>query len=194
MSGLVILVDIMEQHPWTFTGIRADADRNYKILDIQTRREALGPTWGDYSLDGYRGKCHVERKSVEDAHGTILGWGERRERFQRELANLATVECAAVVIECSLQHLVSTAPSHGKKSASENAKILFRQVLAWQQDYRVPWVFCEGRRLAEIAAFRIIERYWLRQRHRSKQKEQERQLSLLVGGEVTEIDQALQEL
>lgn len=157
---MIILVDIMEQHPWTFQNIRADADRNYKILSIQTERVALGPTWGDYSIDGCRGQCHIERKSVEDAHGTILGWGERRERFMRELANLSTLECSAVVVECSLQHLIATAPSHGRKSSAENAKILFRQVLAWQQDYRVPWVFCEGRRLAEIAAFRIMERYW----------------------------------
>lgn len=199
---MIILIDAMEQHPWTFQGIRADADRGYKILEVQTRREALGPGWGDYSLDGYRSACHIERKSAEDAHGTILGWGERRERFMRELENLATVECAAVVVECSLQHLVATAPSRGKKSAGENAKILFRQVLAWQQDYRVPWVFCEGRRMAEIAAYRILERYWLRQRHRIKQQEDERQmqrqLSLFTGESEseskTEMERTLQEL
>lgn len=32
---MIILIDVMEQHPWTFSSIRADADRNYKLLDIQ---------------------------------------------------------------------------------------------------------------------------------------------------------------
>jgi hypothetical protein len=157
---VIILIDVMEQHPWTFSNIRADADRGGQIIDVQTQRAALGPSFGDYSVLDYQGRCHLERKSVEDAHGTILGWGERRDRFQRELENLSTLECSAVVVECSLQHLIATAPSHGKKSSGENAKILFRQVLAWQQDFRVPWLFCDGRRMAEIATFRILERFW----------------------------------
>lgn len=157
---MIILIDVMEQHPWTFQGIRADASHGGQVLHVETQRVALGPTWGDYSLASYQGRCHIERKSVEDAHSTILGWGERRERFMRELTNLSTLECSAVVVECSLQHLIATAPAHGKKSAAENAKILFRQVLAWQQDFRVPWLFCDGRRMAEIAAYRILERFW----------------------------------
>jgi len=157
---MIILVDTYEQHPWTFDGIRGDADVGGRVIHVRTTRRTLGPGWGDYSLDGFDGRCHLERKSVEDAHGTILGWGERRERFVRELENLAGIECSAVVVECSLHHLISNAPSHGRKSSAENAKILLRQILAWQQDFRVPWVFCDGRRFAEIAAYRILERFW----------------------------------
>ena len=185
---MIILIDVMEQHPWTFSNIRADADRGGQILDVQTQRSALGPTFGDYSLDGYHGRCHIERKSVEDAHGTILGWGDRRDRFQRELSNLSTIECSAVVVECSLQHLIQTAPSHGKKTSSENAKILFRQVLAWQQDFRgVPWVFCDGRRMAEIAAFRILERFW---RNARKSERAELRAAKQVAKQAAEVDSA----
>jgi hypothetical protein len=174
--SFVIIIDIYEQHPWTFSNIRGDASDGGGIISVETQRAALGPAFGDYSVLDYQGRCHIERKSVEDAHGTILGWGDRRDRFQRELENLSTIECAAVVVECSIQHLIATAPSHGKKSSGENAKILFRQVLAWQQDYRVPWLFCDGRRMAEIAAFRIMERFWrnAKKSERAEKREKKR--------------------
>lgn len=155
-----VMVDTREQLPWTFQGMRTDADQGYRPLLVDTLPVALGDSVGDYAIDGLAYHCHIERKSMNDAHGTILGWGERREQFQRTLANLAGMKSSAVVVECSFQELVKSAPSRGKKSAKENAKILHRQVLAWMDDYRVPWVFCDTRRLAEITAFRWMYRYW----------------------------------
>lgn len=173
-----VIVDVQEKHPFTFTDLSADSDREYRPLIVPTVCRALGVSMGDYSIDGYEGQCSIERKSLEDAHGTFLGWGERRARFEREIANLSEMECSAVVVESSFLSLIQQAPSRGKKSAQENAKILMRQVLAWQQDYRVPWVFCDGRRLAEIAAFRILERFWRKSQERVKQREKrEAQLS-----------------
>lgn len=163
-----IVIDSMEKHPWTFNGLRTDADRGNRPLVVKTLWRSLGATFGDYSIDGFQGSCHIERKSTEDAIGTILGWNQRRARFQRELANLASLDCAAVVVECTLAGLLQHAPARGRKSAQENAKILFRQVLAWQQDYRVPWVFCDGRRLAELAAFRVMERFWRKRKEVEK--------------------------
>jgi tryptophan-rich sensory protein len=84
----------------------------------------------------------------------VLGWGDRRERFNRELANLASMESAAVIVECEMSTLLANAPERGVKTAAENRKLLFRQILAWQQQYRVPWIFCDGRHMAEIAAYR----------------------------------------
>jgi len=170
----------MEKQPFTFTGLIADADRNHRPLEIQTIVRALGTSCGDYSISGLEDQVAIERKSIEDAHGTILGWGERRERFERELSTLAGLPCSAVVVECTFNDLVELAPEHGVKSASENAKTLFRQVLAWQQDYRVPWVFCRGRRMAEIATYRILERYWRKvQYEKRKSVKVEKQLALL---------------
>lgn len=157
-----ILVDSQEQHPFTFQGIMQDATRKNRPLIVPTEWKALGHGWGDYSIVGYEGRAHIERKSVADAASTFLGWGDHRDRFEAELNNLAAIECAAVIVEATLGDLVAYvrgAPPRGRKTPLENAKILFRQVLAWQQDYRIPWIFCNDRRGAEVACFRVLERF-----------------------------------
>lgn len=184
LNPFAILVDTAEQTPFTFGGIHADADRHNRLLvvspGINLLRHCLGRhphSLGDYAIEGYIGRCHVERKSMDDAHGTILGWsGEvadrnRRERFEQELANLNNIECAAVVVECSLGELLARAPEydHGKKTAKLNRKILLRSILAWQQDYSsVPFIFCESRRAAEVVTFRWLERFY--EKHKPKRQ------------------------
>lgn len=163
-----ILVDSMEQHPFTFEGLRGDADRDYRPLIVPKEYKALGAGRGDYSLAGYEGRCHIERKSLEDAHGTFLGWGKRRDRFERTLDFLSQIECGAVVIECSFGVLCASVQSRGQKTKQENAKILHRQLLAWQQDFRVPFIPCDNRRFAEKTTFRIIERFWRKQMEAAK--------------------------
>lgn len=163
----LVLIDSAEQHAFAFENMHADAARDHARLEVRTKWQALGrypDSLGDYSLEGGLGRCHVERKSMEDAHGTFLGWGGRRERFERELLNLSQIECGLVVVECSLAELINRAPQWGTKTAAENAKSLHRSILAWQQDYRVPWSFCDSRRLAEITTFRWLERWWKKQR------------------------------
>jgi hypothetical protein len=172
----------MEQHPFSFEGVRADvSDMNTAqrrafesgqwdgFIDVQTMFKGLGAGNGDYSLVGFEGRCHLERKSMEDCHGTVLGWGDRRERFQRELENLSSMESAAVVIECSFGDLLANAPEHGKKTSAENRKILFRQVLSWQQRYRVPWIFCDSRSMAEHVAYRWLEKFFRNQTRLEKE-------------------------
>lgn len=183
LNPFVVVIDTAEQHPFTFAGIHADSDRKNRLLrfvpGVNIVRQCLGRhphSLGDYSIEGMIGRVHVERKSMEDAHGTLLGWpdadgnGGRRERFERELANLANCECAAVIVECSFGQLVAQAPEYdsGKKTAACNAKILERSVIAYQQDYQVPWLFCDDRRAAEIVTFRFLERFWMK--HRPKRR------------------------
>lgn len=191
VNPFTIIVDSMEQLPFTFQGIAADrskwtadirwrvdqglADAGQVVLTVPVEWRALGTSHGDYSLIGHEGHCHVERKSIDDAHGTILGWGERRERFERELEFLSSIECAAVVVEGSFSQVLADVGARGKKSVDENRKTLHRQVLAWQQDYRVPWIFCDSRRLAEITTFRILERYWKKSGNKVKQEINEAQ-------------------
>ena len=167
-----ILIDSAEQSPWTFQGLRSDADRDNRPLDVPTRWQCLGrfpQSNGDYSLDGYIGRVGIERKSMDDAHGTILGWDGRRERFEQELRNLQAMEAAAVIVECSFSDLLNHAPDRGKKTKAQNAKSIHRSVLAFTQDYRVPWLFCDGRRMAEVTAFRFLERFW-RKREEAEKK------------------------
>ena len=161
-----VLVDSQEKNPFTFAGIRADARQQNRPMIVPTEWRSLGPTHGDYSIAGMEHEVHIERKSREDCQGTLLGWGERRERFERTLKFLAEIPSSLVIVECTEGELYRTAPSRGKKSARENAKILMRSIGAYQDDFRVPWRFADTRRLAEIVTFRWLERY---HRHRARE-------------------------
>lgn len=171
-----VLVDSAESQPFTFTGIDGDADIDGRPLSIKTQWCSLGRhphSLGDYSIEGYFGRVAVERKSMEDAWGTVLGWESqhqrdrdmpgRRERFEKELENLAGIEAAMVVVEASFDQCLREMPEWGTKPARTNAKIFLRSVLAYMQDYKVPWLFCDGRRLAEVVTFRYLQRFWRKQ-------------------------------
>ena len=158
-----VLIDSAEQQPFTFQGFRADSELKGRPLIVPVERRALGrhpDSLGDYSLSGGEGRCHVERKSMADAHSTILGFGDgHRARFEKELENLSKIEAGLVVVECSLSELLANAPQYGKRTRQQNAKALHRSVIAFVQDYRTPWQFCDGRRLAEQTCFRWLERW-----------------------------------
>lgn len=170
-----IIIDTAEQAPYTFDNIHADSDRKNRLLrfvpGVNVIRQCLGRhpnSLGDYSIEGFVGRCHIERKSMEDAHGTLLGWPDadghsRRDRFECELRNLANCQCAAVIVECSFGQLLDEAPEYdqGKKTKACNAKILERSVIAFAQDYpEVAWLFCDGRRKAEEVTFYFLNRFW----------------------------------
>ena len=175
-----ICIDVQEKQPFSFTGLAADADHDRALIEVPTVWKSLGASHGDYSIEGLESEIAIERKSLEDAHGTLLGWGDRRERFQRELETLAAMPCSAVVVECDFHELIATAPQFGVKSASQNAKSLFRTVLAWGVRYRVPWFWCRDRRMAEIVTFRVLEGYWRhKQEAERREKKVEKQLALL---------------
>lgn len=157
-----VVIDTREQMPFTFRGFRRDAKHDRRPLTVPVAYESLGDHHGDYSIKGYEDRVSIERKSMADAHGTFLGWGERRQRFEEELEYLAGLECAAVVIECTRGQLLNVQP-RGSKSVTENAKILMRQVMAWEQDFRVPFAFWDDRRMAEIYTFRLLERFHRKQ-------------------------------
>lgn len=165
-----VLIDTAEQSPFTFQNLRTDAADGNRPLIVPVQYTSLGrhpDSLGDYSLDspiGGQGRCHVERKSMADAHSTILGWarkGEdtgRRERFERELELLSEMEAGLVVVECSFTQLIAQAPQYGVRTAAQNAKALHRSVLSWMRKYRVQWIFADDRRMAEKSTF-----HWLRQ-------------------------------
>lgn len=168
-----ILIDTAEQQPFTFQGLRSDSDHGNRPLIVPIETKALGrhpDSLGDYSISGCEGRIGVERKSLEDAQGTILGWDGRRDRFERELRNLEQCEAAVVVVESSFEELIQKAPAR-KRTVHQNAKALFRSVLAFQQDYRVPWLFAGNRRLAEQSTFRFLERFWRKGFEHQKRQE-----------------------
>ena len=187
VAPFTILIDNQEKQPFSFAGLKGDAAQKYETWTVPTKFVGLGPRNGDYSIEGFRGEVAIERKSMEDAHGTFLGFSKRekgdgevvedsarRDRFQRELANMESMMCQAVVVECSLEDFFANAPEWGKKPREVNAKILYRQALAWQTDYAIPWHWCANRRMAEDVTFRILARFWKHHgRKIAKQRKQE---------------------
>lgn len=186
VTPFTIIIDSAEQQPFPFLGLHADADEGRRPFIVQTDWRSLGRhpnSLGDYSIDGYIGRCHIERKSMFDLQGTILGFAKdnegtsRRDRFEQELKNLAAIEAPLVVIEATLETVLKQLSERGKKPKREKAKILWRSILSYQQEYRVPWLFCDNRRLAEIATFRFLERFW---RKRQEEKKELGQLSAAI--------------
>lgn len=158
-----VLIDTAEKKPYIFQGVRGDAKEKRRTLIVPIEYRSLGPTHGDYSIDGYERMCHVERKSMADAQGTFLSHGERRDRWQNTLAFLAEIPTAAVVIECTFGQMIANVESRGRRSKGILAKTLHRQVLAWQEDYRIPFYFCDDRRFAEVTTLAILRRFYRKQ-------------------------------
>lgn len=192
INQFAILIDSAEQQPFSFAGLKTDATHPggaNRPLIVPTEWKALGrhpDSLGDYSIQGGVGRCHVERKSMADAQSTILGWDGRRERFERELQNLSEIECGLVVVECEFSELIANAPQYGKRSKQQNAKALSRSIIAYMQDYSVPWMFNESRRMAEVQTFRWFERWWKKQREKEKQEENAVRKQLEFVGEASE--------
>lgn len=187
-----ICIDTAETHYYPFQGMRADADQQHRPIIIETEFRCLQrfpESLGDYAPDCGIGRCHVERKSLEDCQGTILGFDGRRERFESELANLAAIESGVIVVECTFPELLANAPSRGKRTAQQNAKTLNRSVLAYIQDYKVPWLFCGSRRLAEHEAFRWMWRwYWkVKAEEESEMKEAAKRRRELLPATATQV-------
>jgi len=158
-----ILIDTAEKKPYAFQGFTGDAKEQRRGIIVPTEFRSLGPSHGDYSIDGYERMCHVERKSMADAQGTFLSHGERRDRWLHTLAVLAEIPTAAIVIECTFGQLLANVESRGKRSKGTLAKTLHRQVLAWQEDYRIPFYFCDDRRFAEVTTLAIFRRFYRQQ-------------------------------
>lgn len=176
VEAFTILVDTQEKQPFTFQGFKEEG----QPIIVPTEFKSLGPSHGDYSISGLEGDAHVERKSMNDAHGTFLSHGDRGDRWINTMAYLASIPCSAIVVECSLGALLSGVEPHGKRSKTTIQKTLHRQILAWEQDYRIPFVFCDTRRLAEATTLAILRRRWLKVNGLKKDRKREIQDSLAI--------------
>lgn len=160
-TPFTILIDSCEKQPFTFHGIHADADKQSRPLLVQTRYAYLGAGCGDYTIESCQGRIALERKSAVDLYGTVLGFKKRRDRFERELANLSSMEFAAVVIEASMMGCLDNPPDFGEGMEPEvRAKVLYRSIISWMLRFpKVQWIFCDSRRVAEVTAFRLLEKF-----------------------------------
>jgi hypothetical protein len=126
-NPFTVLIDSAEGTPWTFDGLKADANRRDLPLWVPTAFANLGRhpytpelPGGDYSIAGFVGQVAVERKSLTDCQATILGWDSqyniengtngRRARFKNELASLSRIHSAIVIVEAPLEQVLREMP------------------------------------------------------------------------------------
>jgi len=143
-----ILVDTREQNPFEFTDIRSNDGEQ---LFVYQKRATLQS--GDYSIKDMENQIAIERKSHIDFLGSI---GQGRDRFQREIARLNEMECAAVVIEVGWRDLMA-----GHINSQLNPTAISRTIMSWSIRYpKVHWWLAENRRHAELMTFRLLDRFW----------------------------------
>ena len=172
-----VLVDTAEQQPFQFQGFRADADQKHRPLIVPLKYVDLGVSHGDYGIDGID-DCFVERKGLGDAIGTFLSVpdSDRRNRWEATLEFLAGIKTSAVVVECSFLAVLGNIQARGQRDKPTLQKLLHCQVLAWEQDYRVPFIFCDTRRFAEQTTLQLLRRHWRKAHSRTKQTQEDRDL------------------
>jgi hypothetical protein len=159
VSPFVILVDTGEQQPFTFGGIR---DSMRRPLTVRTRRQFLGHSNGDYMIEGMEGFAHIERKSQNDCISTVLSVGDRQDNFRKTLTRLASVNHSLVVVECTIETALKGITARGSKSVVDLRKQFVGQLLAYQSDYGVQWMFYDSRPLAELMTYRFFSFVWRR--------------------------------
>lgn len=151
-----ILIDSQEKKPWTFQGLGTEQ----APLIVPYRWQSLGPSHGDYSVAGCERHVHVERKSLEDALGTFLSHGDRRERWINTLQFLAEIPAGCVIIEATMGQCLASIVPRGQRSVLAMRNELMGSLLSWSMDYCIPFWFMDGRRLAERMAYKFLKRGW----------------------------------
>lgn len=150
-TQFTIIVDAREKNPFRFIGLRADAKDKKRPLAVRTKTAML-PT-GDYSILGYEDRVCIERKSLADLYNTL---GQNRDRFEREVVRMTSMEFAAIVVEADYNGM-SEQPSYSRLTP----KHVFRTMWAWMVRYpRIHWVPASNRFFAESATFRLLEFFW----------------------------------
>jgi len=132
----VIIIDTREQAEYSFNPQLA-----------ATVRRALPA--GDYSVVGLEGEVAVERKSLDDFISTVI---HARQRFRRELSQLAGYRAACVVVEANLLDILL-----GRYRGEAHPKAVLGSTLSILLDYGIPVYFCGTR----PAACQFVQAYLL---------------------------------
>ena len=130
-QSFTIVVDSREQRP-------------YEFADMAVR----GLKHGDYSVGGMEGLVVIERKSMQDLHGSLT---HGRERFRRECEALAKYSYAAIVIEGDYFELL--APVKHSKASPES---IVASVLSWSVRYGLPVFFVGNRVGGQDLIYRLL--------------------------------------
>jgi DNA excision repair protein ERCC-4 len=136
---LIILIDTREQAPFAFQG-----------YDVAPEKATL--PCGDYSLPGFEDRAAIERKSLDDLVGCLMG--SNRARFERELARGRHYDLFAVVVETSLADV-----SQGRYRSDMKPQATLQSIITFQVRYRVPFMWCGNRAGAEYMTYSLLAKY-----------------------------------
>lgn len=190
----LVICDTREQFPFGFQGIRGRASQKNRPLIVPVKLAGL--TTGDYSIEGLEDWITIERKSLADLFGTILG---DRERFERELSRMQAIAShadptsgaadgfACVICEGRWTDGPPRRQTESDEEFNERSGRQFRSVLgsirAWRMEFpRVHWLECASRRQAEVECYRILEMFWRKREHEreSTNEPQPKQTELIL--------------
>lgn len=150
-----IVVDTREQSPWSFRDVIDQHDKQRWLMVATTTRAALKS--GDYSIEGYEDEFVIERKSPDDAIGS-LSYG--RQRFFREHERMRAIVdgggFACVMVE---EPLTSIAKILRERDGKFTFLQFYKSWISWTAQFRVPWFFYETRRQAEVTALFLMKSF-----------------------------------
>lgn len=135
-----IIVDTREQVPYTFA----------RWPEVEVVRNALQT--GDYSLSGLENRIALERKSLDDLVGCLMG--DARARFERELARGRGLDCFAVLIEAGVLDVTM----HRYRSRML-PKAVMASVSAFTVRYGTSFIWCGDMAHAEGMAYSLLSKY-----------------------------------
>lgn len=138
-DDMVILIDTREQTPFTFNG-----------YDVEPQPVAL-PV-GDYSLPGLLDRVAIERKSLGDLVGCLMGGN--RDRFERELAKARHYDLFAVVVEAALEDV-----RRWKYRSEMKPHAVLQSLCAFQVRYRTAFIWAGDRRGAEYVTYSLLAKF-----------------------------------
>jgi len=136
---MIVLIDSREQLPFSFGA-------------YETSTEVAALPVGDYSLPGFEDRIAIERKSLDDLVGCLMG--KDRERFERELSRGRHYEFFGVVVEASLADV-----TNGRYRSEMKAGAALQSVLAFQVRYRTSFIWAGNRQTAEHVTYSLLAKY-----------------------------------
>jgi len=138
---------------------REQAEYSFACPTVRQKLEA-----GDYSVDGYEHSVAVERKSLPDFVHTVI---HDFDRFAVELAKLAHLDAACVVVEADLDQVLRGLHSDALRSVSPQS--ILGLAIHITLNWRVPVYWC-GSRQAACAFTEAFLRAFVRQSARERGK------------------------
>ena len=134
-----LVIDTREQRPFTF-----------EAYECWTVRGTLNV--GDYSVQGFEEAISVERKSLDDLVGCLMG--DSRDRFEKELARSRGLERFVVCIESAYEDVAK----HRYKSRM-NPVAVIQSLLAFWIRYDTAFYFAGSRAAAEYFTFGYLRKF-----------------------------------